>query len=84
MNYKFRMKNYMFSPFLILEEVIFEVTIMATISLASFNNDFTSSAFNILLSIIISNQNAVSSASSITTPSLAINSLFDLARQTAR
>jgi len=57
---------------------------MASISFVSSSNGFTKLSFNILLSIIISNQNADSSVSSITIPSLAINSALLMARQTAR
>lgn len=61
-----------------------ELVIIATSSFASFHNGSTLSFLNNSPSIIISSQNALSSASSSTTPSLEINSAFDRARQAAR
>src|SRR4029077_17066899 len=64
--------------------VFFDDAMIATISPASTNKGFTLAALSNSVSIISSSQNALSSASSSTTPSLATNSGLERARQAAR
>lgn len=61
-----------------------DAAIIATSSEASFNNGAICFSERMLVSTMSSNQNAVSSASSSTTPILAMNSARDLARHAAR
>src|SRR5260370_19033694 len=61
-----------------------DAAMIATSSLASFSKGSICVSPRILESMISSSQNAVSSASSSTTPILAINSARDRARQGAR
>src|SRR5206468_3796516 len=64
--------------------VFFDDAIIATISPASISKGLTFAALSKCVSIINSSQNALSSASSSTTPSLATNSGFERALQAAR
>jgi hypothetical protein len=64
-----------------LAAVFFDDAMIATISLASLSRGSTFVALSKFVSIINSSQNALSSASSSTTPSLATNSGLERARQ---
>src|SRR4029077_10003337 len=64
--------------------VFFDDAMIATISLASLSRGSAFVALSKFVSIINSSQNALSSACSSTTPSLATNSGFESALQAAR
>jgi hypothetical protein len=68
----------------LLDAEIRDAAIIAVSSFASFNREFTNAGFIAPLSTINSIQNALSSASSSTTPSLAMNSYFERPRHAAR
>src|SRR6266849_1869779 len=66
------------------EAVFFDDAMIATIWPASVNRGLTLAALSRSVSITNSSQKALSSASSSTTPSFAMNSGFERARQAAR